>query len=419
MATEYWSRHLRSVLAPLFAAAGTYSPEDQESHLAFIDEHIAPNLGPLPWEPHGPYSTPSSLVGSPFDPSINIVSSGKAKVRFDFDVISPPDRTGPDPFAEGSAREILHRLADLVGADTQWMGYLMDALYLTPAEAEVAKTKLPPGVAIPPSSVGFDFDGPERTLKFYIPSVRKALATGQDVSELMLKTLRGLQPLGSELVPAMDLIASYLSTRTNDAMLPLVGIDCLDPRTHKNARVKCYLHTSSNSFAVVRDVLTLGGRLSDDTSLKRVETLKSVWPLLINELEGPQSDAATMDESWSKPERLNRTGYSGIQYTIEITPGQAIPDTKIYVPLFQYTDSSEVAERNFESALKKLGNEWGLSGKYRSVMQEIFKDVENYGQTYASFSYTEGKGVYTTSYVAMPIKDEGGGSLAGDFGFRN
>lgn len=154
-------------------------------------------------------------------------------------------------------------------------------------------------------------------------------------------------------------------------MLPLVGIDCLDPRTHKNARVKCYLHTSSNSFAVVRDVLTLGGRLSDDTSLKRVETLKSVWPLLINELEGPQSDAATMDESWSKPERLNRTGYSGIQYTIEITPGQAIPDTKIYVPLFQYTDSSEVAERNFESALKKLGNEWGLSGKYRSVMQEI------------------------------------------------
>ncbi|KAL2803102.1 aromatic prenyltransferase [Aspergillus granulosus] len=397
MATEYWSRHLRSVLAPLFAAAGTYSPADQESHLAFIDEHIAPNLGPLPWEPHGPYSTPSSLVGSPFDPSINIVSSGMAKVRFDFDVISPPNRTGPDPFAEKSAREILHHLADLVGADTQWMDSLMDALYLTPDEAEVAITKMPPGVAIPPSSVGFDFDGPERTLKFYIPCVRKALATGQGVSVLMLKTLRGLEPLGSELVPALDLITSYLSTCTNDAMLPLVGIDCLDPRTHKNARVKCYLHTSNNSFAVVRDVLTLGGRLNDAISLKRVETLKSIWPFLINELEGPQSDA----------------------YTIEITPGQAIPDTKVYVPLFQYTDSSGVAERNFESALKKLGNDWGVSGKYRRVMQGIFKDVENYGQTYASFSYTEAKGVYTTSYVAMPIKDEGGGGLAGDFGFRD
>jgi DMATS type aromatic prenyltransferase len=147
-------------------------------------------------------------VGSPFDPSINIVSSGVAKVRFDFDVISPPNRAGLDPFAEKSAREILHRLAALVDADTQWMDSLMDALYLTPEEAEVAITKMPPGVAIPPSSVGFDFDGPERTLKFYIPCVRKALATGQEVSALMLKTLRGLEPLGSELVPALDLIAS-------------------------------------------------------------------------------------------------------------------------------------------------------------------------------------------------------------------
>jgi DMATS type aromatic prenyltransferase len=118
-------------------------------------------------------------------------------------------------------------------------------------------------------------------------------------------------------------------------------------------------------------VLTLGGRVNDAASLKRVETLKSIWPFLINELEGPQSDAATLDESWSKRERLNRTGYSGIQYTVEITPGRAIPDTKVYVPLFQYTDSSAVAERNFESALKKLGNEWGVSGKYRRVMQGI------------------------------------------------
>ncbi|KAL4866673.1 hypothetical protein BDV12DRAFT_198895 [Aspergillus spectabilis] len=416
-ATEYWSRHLRSVLAPLLAAAETYSPADQESHLTFIDEHVAPNLGPLPWEPHGQYSTPSSLVGSPFDPSLNLVSSGKAKVRFDFDIISPASRNGPDPFAEKSAKEILHRLANIVGADTRWMNTLMDALYLSPEETEIAIAKMPPGVAVPPSSVGFDFDGPERTLKFYIPCVRKALATGQEFSDLMLKTLRGLEPLGQELGPALDLIAGYLSTCNNDAMLPLVGIDCVDPTTH-NARVKCYLHTSSNSFAVVRDVLTLGGRLNDPTSIKRVEILKSIWPLLINELEGPNSDSDTVDESWSKPERINRTGYSGIQYTVEITPGKAIPDTKIYVPLFQYTDSSEVAERNFESVLRKLGNEWG-GGRYREVMQGIFKDVGNYGQTYASFSYTEEKGVYTTSYVAMPIKDDGGGGgLAGEFGFR-
>ncbi|KAF9885523.1 hypothetical protein FE257_012851 [Aspergillus nanangensis] len=415
-ANEYWSRHLRSVLAPLLKAAGTYSQADQDSHLAFIDEHIAPNLGPLPWEPHGQYSTPSSLVGSPFDPSINIVSSGKAKVRFDYDVISPAERTGPDPFAEQLARSMLHRLATLLGADTRWMDSLMDALYLTPAEAEVAVARMPPGIAIPPSSVGIDFDGPQKTLKAYIPSVRKAIATGRSPSDIMLETLRGLEPAGAELVPALDLIASYLETSKHDVILPLVGIDCVDPdpTSPKGARLKCYLHTSSNAFAVVRDVLTLGGRLNDATSLKRVEILKSIWPLLLNEPEGLQ----LADESWAKPERINRTGYSGIQYTVEITPGKPIPDTKIYVPLFQYTDSSAVAEKNFESVLKKLDNEWGHSGKYRETMQSIFQGIDNYGQTYASFTYSEEKGVYTTSYVAMPIKEEGGGGLAGEFGMR-
>lgn len=388
-ATEYWSRHLRSVLAPLFEATKTYSVADQQAHLEFIDEHVAPNLGPLPGEPHAAYTTPSSLVGSPFDPSINMVSSGQAKVRFDFDVVGPAERAGSDPFAEKQSRELLHRLAAIVGADTQWMNGLMDALYLTPEENEIALAKMPPGVAIPPSSVGFDFDGPKRTLKFYIPGVRKGIATGRPFGDIILEALGSLEPLGTELTPALNLISScvypmpsgkfnlhyilitmntrYISSCKHDAMLPLVGIDCVDPRKCKDARVKCYIHTSGNSFAVVRDVLTLGGRLTDETSLKRVEILKTIWPWLINEPE----DLQAVDESWSKPERINRTGYSGIQYTVEITPGKAIPDTKIYVPLFQYTDSSEVAERNFESVLKKLDNEWGHSGRYRKTMQSI------------------------------------------------
>lgn len=239
-ATEYWSRHLRSVLAPLFEAAKTYSAADQQAHLKFIDEHVAPNLGPLPGKPHGAYTTPSSLVGSPFDPSINLVSSGQAKVRFDFDVVSPAERTGPDPFAEEQSRELLHRLAEVVGADTQWMDGLMNALYLTPEENETALAKMPPGIAIPPSSVGFDFDGPKKTLKFYIPGVRKGIATGRPFGDIILETLRSLKPLGSELTPALDLIAScvypvasaifnlhdILIKRTLDIYLPVNTTPC-------------------------------------------------------------------------------------------------------------------------------------------------------------------------------------------------
>ena len=207
-ATEYWSRHLRSVMVPLLKAAGTYTLSDQASHLQFLDDYIAPNLGPLPTEPHAQYTTPSSLVGSPFDPSLNLTSSGQAKVRFDYDVIGPAERTGVDPFAEDLSREMLHRLALVVGADTRWMDGLMSALYLSPSETDAALAKMPPGIAVPPSSVGFDFDGPKRTLKFYIPGVRKAIATGRSSSDIILDALRGLEPLGSELGPGLDLLAA-------------------------------------------------------------------------------------------------------------------------------------------------------------------------------------------------------------------
>lgn len=160
----------------------------------------------------------------------------------------------------------------------------------------------------------------------------------------------------------------YIANCQYDATLILIGIDCVDPTVHKDARVKCYVHTSSNAFAVVRDVMTLGGRLTDESSLKRVEILQSIWPLLLNE---SSSETNALDETWSKPELFPETGYSGLQFTIEMTPGKLIPDSKIYVPLFQFTKNSEVAEEVFETVLKKLGMEWGSSGKYRETLKSI------------------------------------------------
>ncbi|PGH18128.1 hypothetical protein AJ79_00756 [Helicocarpus griseus UAMH5409] len=411
-ATEYWSQHLRSLFAPLLKATGTYTESEQASHLQFLDEQIAPNLGPVPTE-KTKYTTPSSLVGSPIDPSLNLTSSGKVKVRFDFDVIEPAEPSADDPFSEKVSRELYHHLASIVGADTRWLDGLMSALYLSPSETETALAKMPPGIAIPPSSVGFDLDGPKRTLKAYIPGVRKAFATGRPSSEVIFDALRGLEPLGSELTPGLNIIAEYLANCKNDAMLPLVGIDCVDPTKHKDARVKCYLHTSSNTFAVVRDVLTLGGRLNDETTLKRVEALRSIWPLLLNEPEGEN----IADDNWSKPQRFSKTGYSGMQYTMEITPGKPIPDSKVYIPLFQYAETPEIAEKNFESILTKLGHEWGSSGKYRDAMKEVFGG-EFYGQTYATFTYTKERGAYMTSYFAKPIRfDEAG--LPSKFGLRD
>ena len=140
------------------------------------------------------------------DPSYNFTGNSKPRVRFDFDVIAPLDRTGPDPFAEDVARKEIHQLASVIRADTKWMDHLMDTLYLSPAETEIVRAKMPSKVVAPPSSIGVDFDGPKKTMKMYIPGVRKAMATGELENDLMLEAVRSLEPTGSELAPAIDLL---------------------------------------------------------------------------------------------------------------------------------------------------------------------------------------------------------------------
>ncbi|KAK1145516.1 aromatic prenyltransferase (DMATS family) [Aspergillus melleus] len=383
---EYWTQYIRSVMAPLLQAAGSYSPADQESHLQFMDELAAPNLGPLPTEPHAPYTPPASVVGSPFDPSINMAASGKAKVRFDFDIVGPAQRAGHDPFAEYVARETALHIASKAGSDTQWMKSLIEALFLSPEETQVAVANMPANISVPPLSIGFDFDGSQRTMKCYIPAVRKSMATGLPSKDLFFGALRRLEPMGARLAPGLDLLENYLTTTPNDVRLMLLGFDCLDPIIHPETRVKCYLHTRSNAFDVLRDVMTLGGRLDDQTARTRVETLRAIWSIVRNE-----PDDAHMDESWSKPDRVDWTGYSGLLVTVEISPGEAFPDTKVYVPVFQYADTAKEIELNVERMLQKLGNEWGLTGRYRETMQKIF-GPEDYGQTYVSFTYSKSKG---------------------------
>lgn len=155
----------------------------------------------------------------------------------------------------------------------------------------------------------------------------------------------------------------YLAKTKHNITLMNVSVDCVDPTIHPDTRVKCYLNTPSNAFSVVRDVMTLGGRLTSQASIDGVKILGDIWPLMLNE---PRGD---FDENVTKPERVPGTGYSGIQFTVEMTPGRAEPDTKVYIPLFQFADGSKAAQNTVEAVLKELDFAWGHSGQYAATME--------------------------------------------------
>lgn len=153
-------------------------------------------------------------------------------------------------------------------------------------------------------------------------------------------------------------------------MVIFVGIDCVDPTVNTNARIKVYMHTASNSFAVASDVMTLGGRLTDETSLKRVEILRTLWPLLRNEKPGQGPDPSDPAwDAWEKPERITGTPLSGLQYNVELNPSKPGLEMKSYVPLFQHNATAKESEESMERVLEKLGHEWGVCGKYSMAVK--------------------------------------------------
>lgn len=200
---EFWAEYLRSHMEPLFKAVGTYTPEEIDAQMRFLVDHVAPSLGPLPTEPHGQYTM--TYVNTPFEPSLNLTSNGKAKVRYELEVVKPAGREKEDPFGENVARELLPRLAKAAGADTKWLTSLLNTFLLTPAEAETIRGKLPS--FMPCAMMAFDCDGIKTMMKVYIPAIRKAITSGQTSNDFILNAVRNFQPLGAELGPGLDMVS--------------------------------------------------------------------------------------------------------------------------------------------------------------------------------------------------------------------
>ena len=156
----------------------------------------------------------------------------------------------------------------------------------------------------------------------------------------------------------------YVESSSNNPQIALVAIDCIRPR---DARVKIYLAVTSNSWDVVQDVMTLGGRLSDEQAFESIEILRSIYPLLRDEVEAEEM----RDDSWSKPDRIPGTQFSGLQMSIELSPSRKFPEIKLYVPTFQYARSTEVALSNYQQVLEKLCLDWGCDGKFEESIKTI------------------------------------------------
>ncbi|KAK1981408.1 aromatic prenyltransferase [Colletotrichum cereale] len=394
---DFWAARCAETLDRLMQAAGSYTPAQRAAHLQFLSEIIVPAMGPHPSAaPTRPLLT---VDGSPFEPSWNITDSGASFVRFSFEPMGRHGGSASDPFAQKIVPAILPALRMVShGADTRWFEQSMSALFLTEAETKVALARLPKGARAPTSFLAFDLDGDSTVFRAYFSPVLKHVATGDSTENITFNAVRSLSPGGADLTPSANATEEYFKNAPFPIPVEMIALDCIDPAA--GARAKLYARTRSNAFSVVRDVMTLGGQIDDETTLEGLDALRSIWHLLHNEPE-PYSD------DFDKQPKMANTLHKGICYGFELKPGAKWPEVKAYVPLWQYADSDAVITSNLANAFRSRG--WPVAEKYEDTMRRSFprSDLRKTVGThsYVSFAFDKEKGAYMTMYYSIRPRD--------------
>ncbi|KAM0333536.1 hypothetical protein ACHAQA_002201 [Verticillium albo-atrum] len=389
----FWRQRTSETLAGLMRHAGSYTEAQMRSHLGLLTELVVPSLGPRPGHeaPTLPLLTSNN---SPFEPSWNLTDTGASAIRFSFEPLGRRGGDPSDPFAQRIVSALLPALAARAHAvDLQWFTSLQDSLFLTDAEAAAAKSHLPPGARAPTSFLAFDLDGDRAVFKAYFFPILKHIATGRPAEDITFSAIRAL-PQAAALAPAAARLEAWLAAAPVPVPVEMLAIDCVAPAA--GARVKVYGRTESNAFDVVRAVATLGGQVSDAATAAGLDALSGLWGLLHNEPRG-------MAPADTKAPRVRDTRHKGVCYGFELRPGCAWPETKIYVPVWQYADSDAVIARNLADIFRQRG--WAVGERYEDAIPACFPRTDAAKSTgthsYVSFAFSEKKGVYMTMYYSI------------------
>lgn len=339
----FWRQHCLPAFSSLLKSTGTYTPEQQESHIKFFTEKIIPCIGPKPTVGAAPLL---AHTGSVLETSINFCDAANPIVRF---IFQPMDS--------------IKGIPEDLGADMTWFRRFASEFCMTEEEKKTMEAKLPELAYIPQCLLGFDILPGSRSMKGYFSPLLKHMLSGGNTDELIFKVMRSLAPGPEGFGPALDLLEAFRSTE-NVQKIDVVGLDCIDPNA--GARIKLYtrLHPHENNFSQIEHHLTLGGRLTDEQTLGEVELLRDIWHLLLDEPEG------FTEKDESKKEIGPIDPHSGIMISWEVSPGKPNPSPKLYVPRWKFSSSNAGIGKNYEKIFDKWNWAWGADGQFKRAIEQ-------------------------------------------------
>ncbi|EFQ36278.1 aromatic prenyltransferase [Colletotrichum graminicola] len=348
-----WLPLIHNSLTSLLRWTGTYPAEVQESHLAFVRDVVVPRLKP-PAAADRLYYIGTHSHGI-YEASLAFATHKPARVRFTVQpLVDPSPAQGGDLLGQKALRNTLEGMASACGADRAWLDAFLDSVFLTAEEELTLVGKRGMDAANgdagaaggPLRQNGFvafdleaDMDENEKAvtvMKTYLFPQLKAIATGQKTVNTTDSIVKRLAGGDKDMLAAWELVKTFLITDGGEKInLDFLAIDCLAPC--KEPRFKVYVSTRFKSLAAVREAFTLGGLLPSSSA----DFLSQVWPQLLDMEDIPQAEMEDLEKPLNNPD----SHHQGVGFAFSVVPGQAVPQIKMYVPMWQFArDEARIVE---------------------------------------------------------------------------
>ncbi|KIA75507.1 dimethylallyl tryptophan synthase GliD1 [Aspergillus ustus] len=398
---DYWWALTGTHLAIMLEAGG-YSIEKQYEALIFHYHWVVPYMGPAPTaDGRLKWKSLLGVEGSPIEYSWKWnTPTSKPDVRFTMEAINEFTGGPLDPLNQDASRRMLHRISEAVSSvDLTWVNHFFATLYDHDQSKYVAEAAA--GAHFTTTIMtALEFLPKGLNLKTYFIPRRLGQTSGQIPLAQWDESLAKLDPDNA----AKAAVYEFLDGNHEGKLLSpfMLAVDDVIPA---KSRLKFYFQTPHTSFASVREIMTLGGKIQvPEDQLNDLRTLIAAVTGLDTDFPeeeevpcAPEYNPSAKDNFVELPILLQ-----GYLYYFDIAPGATLPNIKFYTPVRRYGRDDLSLAHGTMSWMKSHGR-GEYCDRYLSMLQALSPhrplDQGKGMQTYVSCLFRKNGELDITSYI--------------------
>lgn len=361
---QFWWQATGPYFATLLENSG-YTPEQLEYNLSWYRRFIPRSLGPSPTGKKYCFTAGPVRDGSPVEPSLNWRGKSKSSrlVRFAIGVSNSNAGTDADPFGQEETGRLLRSMSNVI-PDLCMKKYdkFAQNLFIKKENQAALLEIMSEDTPRAQSWLAFDVKSSGPMAKAYFLPYLKMIETDKHTNDFISQIYRQCGDEFGSYSEGADTINRYIETFDSTPELApraiIFGIDCFGG---PGSRIKTYLSTSAKTLNEVKDLYTLGGRISGPNADGGVEALVEFWPIFFNLKTG---------EDFGEKDVF--PAGSGAIACVELKPGQAIPEVKIHIPI-SMSQSFDIKDGELSDRLAawfRTRGDGNFADKYRSDLEK-------------------------------------------------